>query len=678
MNENITFAGGAFSASDLIWRLTCIGLPTIYSVPFVKEVEKWLVNSGPEWTVQRLKSLRTDLIRDMGGLEPLTYVKKNKRGSWAGVLGALFRLSNKRDGKHRKVVLAALSCYTGFRPKQPTLKHLISFRNSVEGGTDDNPDLHLCRKLGALARRTLGVLEPPKAQPLIMYQGSPGKKSPGVDASTPQNEHLEEELRCMEVFTQNRWFSEVYCRTYNPVLHGLREVDLLTDKSRLVGKTHYHEVTDFTFRRIGYHPPVVGNVVPLVKDGGWKVRWIANPFRLHQLALRPLGEALFKSLRRLPWDCTFEQDKAHKVIQDHLKSGRIAYAVDLTAATDRFPLSLQLAVLESVYPINEHVLLFRDLSRGLWRSPIGTVRWAKGQPMGLYPSFPAFALTHGLLLLHLSGTRYKKQFFVLGDDVVILDCELYKRYIHLLDKLECPVDVNKCIISNQITEFAGKIITGDTVFPKFKIGDRGSHKDSFVELCRTYGQGFRFFLPKNLRQVFEKVAHLLPPWGSDQTIAGPALSYKDKVILTDEFSELKSEHTGGSRYLSFLSFLVDNLKPVRKTSLYHRLGKSVGQLCSEFDRKREVAAQAVAIPLKTRIITSRSPRRASVPDICPFPLIHEDLTDILEVAPISKLDALPAMGLVPGKDSGQKTFYHVLKNMLKKQRELTSKNDAVS
>jgi hypothetical protein len=348
----------------------------------------------------------------------------------------------------------------------------------------------------------------------------------------------------------------------------------------------------------------------------------------------------------------------------------MTYAVDLTSATDRFPLGLQIHVLESIYPINEHVLLFRDLSRGRWKSPYGDVRWTKGQPMGLYPSFPAFALTHGILLLHLNGGKHQKKFFVLGDDVVILDTHLYHKYRATLDELECPVSESKCIASQFVTEFAGKIITAEHVFPKFKIGTRDSHKDAFLDLCRTYGQGFRFFLPKKIRQVFEKVAHLLPPWGADQTISGPALSYKEKVILTDRFSELQSEHTGGKHYVSFLSFLTDNLRPARKTSLYHRLGKAVDQLVSEFDRKREGAARKIAIPLVTRLIISKKGiKRAKVPDLEGFPLIHEDLTDILE---LTRNSVLPALGTDMTRMSDRKTLYDVIKDMIKKYEQETT------
>jgi hypothetical protein len=70
------FMGEAYNARDFEWRLRCTGLPRHLSLPFSQEVEKYLVNAGPAWTVTRLKSLKNDLVREAAGLEPLTWVRK--------------------------------------------------------------------------------------------------------------------------------------------------------------------------------------------------------------------------------------------------------------------------------------------------------------------------------------------------------------------------------------------------------------------------------------------------------------------------------------------------------------------------------------------------------------------------------------------------------------------------
>ena len=183
-----------------------------------------------------------------------------------------------------------------------------------------------------------------------------------------------------------------------------------------------------------------GNI-GFIQEPGGKARCVASPFRIYQRVLQPLGDALFSILKDLPWDCTFDQSKAFPVIQKALRKSHTVHCVDLSSATDYFPLDIQMDVLRAIFGSQELIDLFSDLSRAVWRTnkPYQpTVGWKRGQPMGLYPSFASFGLTHGLLLLTLSKGYYHGQFFVVGDDVVILDDKLAKAYQEVLKLLECP------------------------------------------------------------------------------------------------------------------------------------------------------------------------------------------------------------------------------------------------
>jgi hypothetical protein len=316
-------------------------------------------------------------------------------------------------------------------------------------------------------------------------------------------------------------------------------------------------------------PVPAGHLIPLTKDGGWKVRWIASPYRLHQLALAPLGSALFRLLEDLPWDCTYDQSKPYSIIQEHLRSGKEAFAVDLTSATDYFPLEVQLSVLRAILPESD-VLLFEELSRCRWKSKeLGEVRWTVGQPMGLYPSFPSFALSHGLLLHFLSGGR-PNTFFVLGDDVVILNRSLYDAYVQSLDVLGCPHNPSKSLISKGLTEFAGKIITSERVVSAFKWRDPNS--ENFMELMRTFGQHFRPLLRPRERRVYDLVASLLPPYGANHSW-GASMGLTDAVIRTDEFVSNLPEKRGRVVHTSFLHLLVDYLKPTSRNSLFFKVNR---------------------------------------------------------------------------------------------------------
>lgn len=92
------------------------------------------------------------------------------------------------------------------------------------------------------------------------------------------------------------------------------------------------------FRRIGGIPD---------KEG--KTRVIAMLDFWSQSALRPLHFFLFDILRRIPQDVTFSQGS----FVDHVRRwgrGVTLYSVDLSSATDRFPIDLIASVLKGVLP----------------------------------------------------------------------------------------------------------------------------------------------------------------------------------------------------------------------------------------------------------------------------------------------------------------------------------------
>lgn len=62
-----------------------------------------------------------------------------------------------------------------------------------------------------------------------------------------------------------------------------------------------------------------------------------------QSALTPLHDQLYSILRCIPQDCTFDQQKGVEVMSQYTKSQM--FSLDLTAATDRFPMQFQREVL---------------------------------------------------------------------------------------------------------------------------------------------------------------------------------------------------------------------------------------------------------------------------------------------------------------------------------------------
>lgn len=90
------------------------------------------------------------------------------------------------------------------------------------------------------------------------------------------------------------------------------------------------------------------------KDEPGKVRIFAMVDCMTQWVLNPLHVWLFDLLRyignRYGTDATFDQDKAVLHLSSLMKKHQLAFSFDLSAATDRLPLLLQIKLLNFVAP----------------------------------------------------------------------------------------------------------------------------------------------------------------------------------------------------------------------------------------------------------------------------------------------------------------------------------------
>jgi hypothetical protein len=102
-------------------------------------------------------------------------------------------------------------------------------------------------------------------------------------------------------------------------------------------------------------------------------------------------------------------------------------------------------------------------------------------------------------------------FLILGDDVVIFCDKLAERYKDALAKLEVPISLDKSLTSNIIAEFAGHLITFNTVYKPTK-WRQVSHQ-SFLSFLKVWGIEAIPLLPRHLRQVAYVLASLPEPVG---------------------------------------------------------------------------------------------------------------------------------------------------------------------
>jgi len=254
------------------------------------------------------------------------------------------------------------------------------------------------------------------------------------------------------------------------------------------------------------------------EEAAGKVRIFAIVDPWTQYVLYPVHMALFGILKGVPMDGTFDQPAPLA----NLNSSRGLYSLDLTAATDRMPLAIQVHLLGELIGDHEfakhwaNLLVNRDynffqLGYTPWH---GKYRYAVGQPMGAYSSWASLAVTHHLLVQCAAwtsgivpmGTLYTN-YAILGDDLVIGDPEVKVAYLALLKELGMEVNIHKSIISDTGTclEFAKRTIwKGQDVSP-ISVKEMGSAQSllpslvnfmakydlSLVQLLQAFGFGWR-------------------------------------------------------------------------------------------------------------------------------------------------------------------------------------------
>jgi hypothetical protein len=111
-------------------------------------------------------------------------------------------------------------------------------------------------------------------------------------------------------------------------------------------------------------------------------------------------------LSLIPQDGTYDQ---HKPVKALLAKGLTnLYSFDLSAATDRLPIDLQVRIIsllfnnDKVGPLWKDLLINRDYilnsNDPLFKESNGAYRYSVGQPMGCLSSWAMLALSHHLIV----------------------------------------------------------------------------------------------------------------------------------------------------------------------------------------------------------------------------------------------------------------------------------------
>lgn len=250
-----------------------------------------------------------------------------------------------------------------------------------------------------------------------------------------------------------------------------------------------------------------------------KNRYIALADWLTQMTLAPLHHALTSLLRNQTGGTDYTHDQGSSIdsmVSAHAK-GLKSWCFDLSAATDRLPLSLEGAVLRCCGLSSGGVDAWRDLMVHLpFHCPGRNVRYAAGQGMGLYSSWVSMASLHHYIV-RLSaykalGVKSFRLYMILGDDVVIFDEKVALVYVDVMTSLGVGISAAKTVrptdplISG--TEFASKLIVNGVNISPLPLGLL-IQKDS-NRLLNLFVYLFEMSMKLGGSQLLERVLRCIP------------------------------------------------------------------------------------------------------------------------------------------------------------------------
>jgi hypothetical protein len=535
------------SHKGTVKRLLCYGLDPSSAVQVTTYIENLIKNNGPEWTISRLKTIKVGYLNYLSGITPEWGWVKCKAGLPAGPLHSIFDLHK----PHK--ILNCLMVYSQLISPKVSEKQWLKFSNSVRFSRERG--LELFKGFNLVANSFIGSrhLSTRLLQgDLLIGKFFSSVRSPDMYAgfktakSTPKL-----------ILEQ---FNHLIARSFiNKHLSGVLPDFFIEEVSKQWSQIHY-------VLPALEHKETVGRI-SFLQEPGYKLRAIANPLPCFQLLLNPLKDDLLTLLGNLENDFTMDQEAGVLYIQGLLRDGIKVSSVDLSDATNFLPLKDQINVLKSIYGNNPFIDLFEEVSTSDWvcSSPEGDIKikWMTGQPLGLGPSFPSFALYHHFIvrmvicnvegsvdpLRHLydelSGERQdvSYNYAIVGDDIVI-DQKYASEYLRIISALECKVSLEKCIFNSSTAEFCSRFITKDKILRQFKW--KVPTDKSYLDMAKQFGPSILPLLRPKQREILKVIGEI------PDTLKGPVgwnphgkpLAQREAELwkIAEELEELKSPY----------------------------------------------------------------------------------------------------------------------------------------
>jgi len=386
-----------------------------------------LKNKGKVWTGKYLKQLYVVAHRYAmeQHITPIPFTKCNKKGFPKDLIP--YKKFLEGTPGEKQSVLTLLCQYRLFHDRPD-----YTVESIVRGGGPNDA----WRALQSKWLEFLPLFKernpvPKMEESKILLRGSSGPNGPSMTTILKDAYALTSDP---EVFNNVKEMSKVITSSLSKHIEGYsRIIKLSLDEKIMSSRAKYKH------SRIAFLP-----------EGGLKTRVIAIGDYFTQELLKPLHDSLMKGLRGIPSDGTYSHDKIGDKALSITRKGRPSYCYDLSNATDRFPCELIAQVLSAYYGENlssawKKLMVDRDF----YVNDNLKVRYAVGQPMGFYSSWPAFAITHHALVqfsAYLEGIKHFQDYMLIGDDIVINHPKVAGKYRELLIALDVPISLDKSIV----------------------------------------------------------------------------------------------------------------------------------------------------------------------------------------------------------------------------------------
>jgi hypothetical protein len=180
------------------------------------------------------------------------------------------------------------------------------------------------------------------------------------------------------------------------------------------------------------------------KDKETKSRVFAILDYWSQLSVKGLHDHLFKMLKTIPNDCSFDQLSGTR-LKDVVG---LKVSADLSAATDRFPIDLQVKILTRITNA-----AFAEAWRAIMvDQPFyyenKFYKYNAGQPMGAHSSWAVFTMCHHVVIAYCFKTIEGRMpsltdYSILGDDIVIVGKDVSRLYVDIMNSLGVEISFSK-------------------------------------------------------------------------------------------------------------------------------------------------------------------------------------------------------------------------------------------